>query len=320
MSVYSGGWNENSMNVIYGLSAITQAFPASTVAIGTFDGVHIGHQAIVRTAIEDAQRHQRPALIFTFDRHPAELIAPERVPGYLTTPSQRIRLLSELNPSSVIIAHFDMALSQLSPDDFVQGILKEKLNAQAIVVGKNFLFGQGRSGDVAYLERERERFGYRLYDLDAVEADGEPASSTRIRELLRQGEIAQAERILGHPYYLAGEVVKGQQLGRTLGFPTANLSLEVRQVVPLDGIYAVQVTLGDGRVLNGACSIGNRPTIEDAGHSIETYLLDFDEDIYGRKMEIRFVKRLREERKYDSLDALVGQIERDVSQAREILG
>lgn len=307
------------MNVIFGLSAITQAFPASTVAIGTFDGVHIGHQAIVRSAIEDAQRNQRPALIFTFDRHPAELVAPDRVPGYLTTPSQRLRLLSELNPSAIVVAHFDAALSQLAPDEFVQGILKDKLNAQAIVVGKNFYFGRGRSGDVAYLERSQERFGYRLCDLEAVEADGEPASSTRIRELLRQGEIEKAERILGRPYLLAGEVAQGLRLGRTLGFPTANLSLEVQQVVPLDGIYAVQVILEDGRTLKGACSIGVRPTIEGAGRSIETYLLDFDEDIYGRKMEIRFVRRLREERKYDSLDALTAQIERDVAEARAIL-
>jgi len=307
------------MNVFEGLETLPKPYTASSLAIGTFDGVHLGHQAIVRTAVEDARAHGRPALVLTFDRHPAELLAPERAPRMLTTPAQRNRYLADLGADGLVILRFDHSLSQLPPDVFLQSIVKDRLGARAIIVGADFCFGKGRAGDVAYLQGAQATFGFALHALQPVLMDGLPASSTRIRERLRAGDISEAERLLNHPFLLTGTVVEGQKLGRTLGYPTANLALTYRQVVPADGIYAVQAILDDGRIVAGACSIGNRPTIEGAGHSIETYLLDFSEDIYGRNMELRFVIRLRDELKFDSLEALTAQIALDVTAARSAL-
>lgn len=307
------------MILFEGLETLLTPFPRSTVAIGTFDGVHIGHQTVIRAAVEDARAHERPALVFTFDRHPQELLAPERAPHYLTTPAQRTRLIAQLDADGLVVARFDTRLSELSPETFLRDILKGMLGAEAIVVGTNFCFGKNRAGDIAYLEAKQSEFDYALHAFESVMVDGIPASSTRIRERLRAGDITEAEKVLGHPYWLAGTVVQGQQLGRQLGYPTANLALTVRQEVPADGIYAVRVTLDDGREIGGACSIGNRPTIEGAGRSIETYLLDFSEDIYGRSMEIRFLQRLRAEEKFDSLDALKVQMALDVEETRRVL-
>jgi riboflavin kinase/FMN adenylyltransferase len=307
------------MNLFEGLESVPNPFPSATVAIGTFDGVHIGHQAIIRAAVEDARAHTRPALVFTFDRHPKEIVAPDQVPPYLTTPEQRRRLIADLGADALIVARFDKALSQLFPDEFVETILQAKLGAKAVVVGQNFGFGRERAGNVAYLEQAQARFDFTLRAIEPVLMDGTPVSSTRIRDCLQSGDIRSAERLLGHPYLLAGTVVAGQRLGRQLGYPTANLALTYRQAVPADGIYAVYLHLSDGRIQPGACSIGSRPTVEGAGRAIETYLLDFDEDLYGQGVEIRFVERLREERKFESLEALVAQMARDVAQARRIL-
>jgi riboflavin kinase/FMN adenylyltransferase len=307
------------MKVYDGLDAVTAPFPASSVAIGTFDGVHVGHQAIIRAAVEDARRHDRPALVFTFDRHPIEFFAPERAPALITTPPQRNALIADLGADGLVIARFDYELAQLPPDAFMQHILKGLLGAKAIVEGVTFNFGKDRAGDVTYLERVQAQYDFVLRALEPVLIHDQPASSTRVRERLGVGDIAEAEAILGHPYLLVGTVVGGQRLGRTLGYPTANLELTYRQVVPADGIYAVIAMLDDGRAIGGACSIGERPTVEGAGHSIETFLLDFNADIYGRGMELRFVERLRAEEKFDSLDALVVQMARDVAKTREIL-
>jgi riboflavin kinase / FMN adenylyltransferase len=307
------------MRVFEGLEAVTTPFADSTVAIGTFDGVHLGHQAILRTAVADARRHSRPALVFTFDRHPAELLRPDRAPAMLTTPPQRNALIAAQGADGLVIARFTPELAELSPDEFVGGILKGLLGARAIVEGTNFSFGKDRAGNLAYLRRVQAQFYFELHALEPVMVDGSPASSTRVRELLAAGDAAEAEAVLGHPFLLAGTVVIGQRLGRQLGYPTANLALTYRQMVPGDGIYAVRAILDDGRTFDGACSIGNRPTVEGAGRSIETYLFDFNEDIYGRGMELRFVQCLRPEEKFASLDALIEQIARDVEQARAIL-
>lgn len=308
------------MQIIEGLEALDSPFVESTVAIGTFDGVHVGHQSIIRAAVADARAAARPALVFTFDRHPAELLAPEHVPGYLTTPEQRNRLIGSLGVDGLVVARFDRALSYLPPDDFVRRILCERLGVRSVVVGADFRFGRYRAGDVSFLRRTRQDAGFSVHALEPVLVGGEPASSTRIRDALRSGDIAQAETVLGHEYWFGGAVVLGQQLGRTLGFPTANLEATYGQVTPKDGIYAVRVRLDDGRLFGGAASIGNRPTVEGAGRSIEVNLFDFAEDLYGRSLEVRFLQRLREERKFDSLEALKGQMARDVESARRICG
>jgi riboflavin kinase / FMN adenylyltransferase len=306
------------MNVYNGLDALQEPFRRSTVAIGTFDGVHLGHQAVIQTATEDARQNNRRAVVFTFDRHPAELLAPDRVPGYLTTPAQRIPLIAAQGTEELVIVHFDSALAGLTAEEFVRMILKERLGAEAIVIGDDFHFGKNRSGNAEYLHSVQESFGFQLSVHAPVLLDGVPVHSSQIRALIREGKVSDAERLLGHPFLLSGRVVQGQQLGRTLGYPTANLALTVNQVVPADGIYAVEAILDDGRTFGGACSIGSRPTIAGAGRSIETYLFDFNGDIYGRGMELRFLHYLRPEVKFDSLDALVLQMAQDVKQARQI--
>ncbi|HLJ56020.1 MAG TPA: bifunctional riboflavin kinase/FAD synthetase [Chthonomonadaceae bacterium] len=307
------------MKLFDGLASLPRPAEPATVAIGTFDGVHVGHQAIIRTAVTDAAARSARSLVFTFDRHPADLLAPERAPDYLSTPSQRAAHIAALGVDGLVIARFDHDLASLPPEAFLEEIVRDRLGATAIVVGDNFSFGRNRAGTVALLEACQDRLGYRLTALPPVMVDGAPASSTRIRELLRAGEIEEAERVLGHAYWLEGTVVPGRRLGRELGFPTANLARAWRQVVPLDGIYAVRVRLDDGRELSGACSIGDRPTVDGAGRSIETFLLDFDEDIYGSAMSLRFVRRLRSELKFESLDALRRQMALDVVESRRIL-
>ncbi len=307
------------MKVLEGIETLTESFTRSTVAIGVFDGVHRGHQAILRAAVADAKANHRPALAFTFDRHPAELLAPERAPAYLTTPAQRNAYIAETGIDALVVARFTRELSELGPDAFLRDILKAKLGAEAIVEGEDFGFGKARAGTVEWLRGVQSQYDFTLHAIAPVSWRGIPVRSTKIRELLREGDPQQAEDLLGHPFLLAGTIVGGQRLGRTLGYPTANLAFAIRQVVPADGIYAVRATLDDGRTFGGACSIGNRPTVEGAGRSIETFIFDFSEDIYGRGMELQFVQRLRGEEKFDSLAALTAQMARDVDNAKAIL-
>ncbi len=303
-----------------GLEKIPAPFAATTVAIGTFDGVHVGHQAIIRTAVEDARTHGRPALVFTFDRHPAELLRPTEAPPYITTPRQRNRLIEQLGVDILVIAHFDTALANLGHEEFVERILVGLCGAKAVVEGRDFCFGKGRAGNLAYLLSVQAHYGFEVHAVDPVFVNGLPASSTRVRKCLRLGDIAEAEAVLGHPFWLEGRVVPGQRLGRKLGYPTANLVPTYRQVVPADGIYAVWVLVPQGGdLLPGVCSIGERPTVEGAGRAIEVYLFDFEGDLYDQILEVRFVRQLRNEERFDSLDALQAQMARDVAEAREVL-
>jgi riboflavin kinase/FMN adenylyltransferase len=307
------------MRIFTGLETVTKYAQSTTVAIGSFDGVHLGHQALIRRAAVDAQRNGRPLVVFTFDRHPAELLRPDVAPERITTAAQRAELIGSLGADDLVIARFDPALAEMDREMFLQSVLKDTLFASAIVEGKDFCFGRNRAGDLEYLRSQQKRLAYIVEALDPVEVDSVPVSSSRIRERIATGDIAGAEKLLGHPYLFKGTVVRGQQLGRQLGYPTANLSRHERQIVPADGIYAVLVRCQDGRVVQGACSIGWRPTVEGAGRSIEIYLLDFNEDLYDQELEVRFKKRLREELKFASLDELKVQIEADVILTRQVL-
>jgi len=306
------------MRVWQGLETITTPFPASSVAIGTFDGLHRGHQALIAAAIADARAKGRQAVVFTFDRHPAELVAPDRVPGYLSTPKQRVEILTALGVDDLVIARFDEKFRELSPESFLRFVVYGILGARALFVGPDFRFGCNHAGDVEYLRGAQDRYGFAVNVLDPVLVDGERASSTRVRQCLRAGDIEGAQRVMGHRYALSGTVVEGEKLGRELGYPTANLRLTRAQVVPADGIYAVWVEW-NGRRCKGACSIGVRPTVGGTERVIEVYLLDFTGDLYGETLELEFVARLREERKFDSLDALREQIARDVMQVDKLL-
>jgi riboflavin kinase/FMN adenylyltransferase len=306
------------MHVWVGLESIPEPFSAASVAIGTFDGVHRGHQALISAAVADARAHGRPSLVFTFDRHPSELLTPERAPGYLCTPAQRQQWIEELGVDHLVIARFDSSLREMTPEAFLRDILTKRLGARAVLVGEGFRFGRNQEGDIAFLEAQQERLGYTLHVLAPVLVGGERASSSRIRTLLRRGDLEAAEAILGRPYALTGVVVEGEKLGRRLGYPTANLRPVAPMVVPADGIYAVRVRWRERRA-KGACSIGMRPTVGGTQRTIEVFLLDFSGDLYGETLEIEFAARLRDELRFQTLEALVEQMGRDVAQVSDLL-
>lgn len=300
------------------LETICDPLEATSVAIGMFDGLHVGHQALIHDAVADARAHGRESAVFTFDRHPAELFAPDRAPGYLGFPAQRDALLAAMGVDHLVVARFDERFRDLSPESFLRFVLCGVLGARAVFVGEDFRFGHDHVGDVACLRDAQERWAYVLHVHAPVLVDGERASSSRIRALLREGDLARALRMLGHPYVLRGTVVRGQQLGRKLGFPTANVELERAQVVPADGVYVVWATV-NGRRHKGACSIGVRPAVGGTARTVEVYLLDFAGDLYGQTLDVEFAARLRDEANFETLEALTAQIARDVEQVRALL-
>ena len=306
------------MRVWRGLESIQEPFESCTLAIGVFDGIHAGHQALVRAAVENARQNQRRSAALTFDRHPLELIAPEKAPGYLTTERQRIRIFDSMGLSDLVIARFDDRFRDLSPEGFLRLVVCGVLGARAVFVGFDFRFGKDQAGDAKDLGSARSRCDFEAFVMDPVLIEGEKASSSRARELIRSGKLEAAARILGRPYAFVGRVVEGQKLGRRLGYPTANLISEIPMVLPADGIYAVWAHRGTEKI-KGACSIGLRPAVGGTDRTVEVFLLDFEGDLYGEELEVEFIQRLREERNFESLDALVEQIGRDVAQTREVL-
>jgi len=306
------------MRVWDGLESVRTPFPAATLAIGTFDGMHRGHQALIGAAVEDAKKENRESVVFTFNRHPSELVSPDRVPGYLTTPRQKLAPLESLNVDNLVVANFDERFRSLSPEAFLRFVVKGVLGAERVFVGFDFRFGHDQAGDPKYLNDARTRLDFETIVLNPIMVKGNRASSSRVRDLLRAGELAEALEVLGHPYTLSGKVVQGQQLGRSLGFPTANIAVTRRHVIPADGIYAVWAEVNGDRY-KGACSIGVRPTIGGRERAIEVYLLGFSGDLYGKTMDVEFVERLRDEARFDSLEILASQIAMDVRRVAEIL-
>ncbi len=289
--------------------------PTSVVTPGNHDGVHLGHRALLDAARALAAREHR-VVALTFDPHPAQVLAPHRAPPLLTTPARRADLLRRAGADHVEILPFDHALAQRSPEEFVDGVLVERLRAAGVVVGPDFRFGRGRAGDLATLRALGEERGFAVRAVGPVERAGAVVSSTRVRGLLTEGRVAEATALLGRVHDVGGVVVEGHRRGRTIGFPTANLDPEP-VLAPADGVYAV-VARVDDEIVRGVANLGVRPTLE-AGRSIEVHLFDFDRDIYGRAVRVGFVARLRGEVKFDGLDALKAQIARDADEARHAL-
>jgi riboflavin kinase/FMN adenylyltransferase len=303
-------------------SSSFQAPPNGTlVIIGNFDGVHLGHRAVLEAS--DAQAHARglATLVLTFDPHPSVVLgrAPDPV---LTTLERKIELLGRICPGlTVVVEPFTRELAGLSPAEFAQGVLEQALSAHVVVVGKNFRFGRGRAGDLALLEALGHSFGF---DVRAEPLRGDaagPYSSSRVREGILRGDLANAERLLGRPHALSGSVVRGAGRGRTIGVPTANLA-GVAEALPPYGVYACVVDRVDrdgARSLGkGVLNVGERPTL-GAGFSVEAHVFDFDGDLYGARLRLHLCARLREERRFDGIEALRAQIARDMQAARDAL-
>jgi riboflavin kinase/FMN adenylyltransferase len=295
----------------------------SVVTIGVYDGVHLGHHAVLRLVRELADARDLAAVCVTFDRHPAEVVRPESAPTLITSPQQKLELLDATGYLDLcFVLHFDEARSREPAEEFVREVLVNAAHARLVVVGADFHFGRGRGGDVALLQRMGAELGFEVIGLGLEAAPGGAIySSTHIRELLAAGDVAATAALLGRPHEVRGHVVEGDRRGRQLGYPTANIAVPGRCCLPADGIYAGTFIGADGVERPSALSLGRRPTFyESADMSLlEAYVLDFDGDLYGQDVRVRFVERLRGEVKFDSVDALVAQIERDVVDTRRVL-
>jgi riboflavin kinase/FMN adenylyltransferase len=295
----------------------------TVVCIGVFDGVHLGHQSLIAQARAAADEAGLPLVAVTIAPHPAALLRPGSAPKSLASLEHRMELLRKAGADEVEVLRFDEALAQLTPTEFARSVIVEQLRAKIVVVGANFLFGVKASGDVDQLSNLGDEFGFSVCAV-ALESDGEPWSSTRIRSLLLQGEIAEANHILGRSYRIEGTVVHGDHRGRELGFPTANLQVAGEPIVPADGVYAGILTVrsdsGAGTSMPAAVSVGTNPQFDGQEQRIESYVLDrTDLDLYGHNVLVDFVGFIRGQATFDSLEAFIAQMGDDVEQARAML-
>ncbi|TPJ52262.1 MULTISPECIES: bifunctional riboflavin kinase/FAD synthetase [unclassified Mesorhizobium] len=311
------------MDAFQHLSA-TAPLPADlrggVVAIGNFDGVHRGHQAVLERALAEARRRGVPALVLTFEPHPRKIFRPEIPLFVLTPPPMKARLLSLLGFAALVEQPFTRDFASLSAEAFVTDVLERTLGITHAVTGFDFHFGKDRQGGPAYLMAAGERHGFGVTLVDAFrDESAEVVSSSRIRALLCEGAVAEAAGLLGYRFTVESEVVDGQKLGRTLGFPTANMRLPAEATLR-EGIYAVRFRRADGRLHDGVASFGRRPTVDDDGAPLlETFVFDFSGDLYGEICQVSFFGYLRSEVKFDGLDALVAQMKRDEAEARALL-
>jgi riboflavin kinase / FMN adenylyltransferase len=306
------------MELITGGAALPHALRGGIVALGNFDGFHAGHQAVVGAARDWARKLGRPALVASFDPHPARLFQPATPPFALSTIAQRAAWLEAFGMDGLVMMKFDRALASLSPAEFVDDWLVTRLGVAGVVTGGDFTFGQARAGDVGELSRLGLASGFAARVVDAVADDGGIISSTRVRALLREGRPGHAADLLTRPFSIAGVVEHGAKLGRTLGFPTANIVLG-DYVRPAYGVYAVRVRLADGSLVDGVANLGIRPMIEPPVELLETWLMDWDGDLYGQTIRVELVAYLRPEMKLPGLEALQRQIATDVVAARKAL-
>ncbi|MEP7275580.1 MAG: bifunctional riboflavin kinase/FAD synthetase [Betaproteobacteria bacterium] len=299
------------MRVIRGLP--TSADVPVALTIGNFDGVHRGHQAMLARLVEGAEDLRLAPAVLTFDPHPREFFAPDHAPPRVSTIRTRLEAFRTLGVARTIVARFDRRLASLTPEAFIHDVLEGALNARWVLVGDDFRFGKGRAGDLAMLRAHARQFS--VEGLSTVEVDAERASSSAVRAALAAGDLARAKALLGRSYTIGGRVAHGDKLGRSLGFPTANLPL--RRPPPLAGIFAARVHGLGSAPRAGVASIGVRPTVKSAGKPLlEVFIFDFDQPIYGRRITVEFLHKLRDEARYPDLAALTRQIHSDAQQAR----
>ncbi|WP_375392849.1 bifunctional riboflavin kinase/FAD synthetase [uncultured Sphingomonas sp.] len=306
------------MERLDGGSTVPPDLAGGIVALGNFDGFHLGHQAVVGRAVARARAERRPALVATFDPHPVRHFRPDTPPFRLTTLHQRERLFAAAGADAMVVFGFDGALAGLTAERFVAERLVAGLRAAGVVTGEDFTFGKAKGGNVGVLAALGRAHGFAAETVGPVTLDGAPVSSSRIRAALQAGDAREAARLLTRPYAIEGIVRHGDKLGRTIGYPTANIELGP-YLRPAYGIYAVRGRLADGTVLDGAANLGVRPTFEPPKELLEPYFFDFAGDLYGQTIEVELVDYLRPEAKFDGLAALQAQMERDCERARAVL-
>ena len=299
------------MELIRGLHNLRLNHHGCVATIGNFDGVHLGHQAVIGQLVERSAQLGLPAVVIAFEPHPQEYFRQHKAPPRLTRFREKVEMLRRFSVDRLLCLTFNRSLSLFSANEFIQRVLLDGLGVRYLVVGDDFRFGHDRQGDFALLQQAGTEHGFQVANMHTFAIDGERVSSTRIRAALAIGNMAQAERLLGRCYRMSGRVARGEKLGRKLGFPTANIYLH-RKVSPLEGIFAVEVFGLEKEPLTGVASIGNRPTVGGTQTLLEVYLFDFDRHIYGRHLQVSFLHKLREQIRFDSLDELKQQIQRDV--------
>lgn len=304
------------MRIVRGIASYRADTRPSAVALGVFDGVHLAHRAILGAAVEDARAADINAVACTFDRHPMEILQPERAPAPITTLEERLGLIAETGVEATLVLTFDRELAAVEPEAFVKDILLTRMQAREIVVGFNHRFGHRARGDARMLEGLADQLGFRARVVPPMAVDGVPVSSTEIRAALQRGEVRRAAAFLGRPYGIAGSVAAGAGRGRTLGFPTANIATDRALLIPT-GVYLGRLSV-DGRPRPAVVNVGVRPTFGETSLAIEAHLLDFSGDLYGRPVRLEFLERIRDEKRFGSVDELKAQIERDIATAREM--
>lgn len=296
--------------LIRGLYSLRPCHGDSIATIGNFDGVHLGHQAVLRQLIAKAVECQRSSLLITFEPSPDEFFARERAPARLTGLREKLEALRPYSLDWVLCLRFNYSLASMEAEDFIREVLVEKLKIRYLIAGDDFRFGRGRRGDFTLLQKTGEYYGFEVARMHTFYLENERVSSTRIRKALAQSDLTEAEKLLGRPYSMSGRIVQGDKRGRTLGFPTANIDLHQRKA-PLNGVFAVEVYGLEKAPLPGIANLGVRPTIGGQRTLLEVHLLDFKRDIYGCYIQVIFLRQLRQEKRFESLSALRQQIEKD---------
>lgn len=304
------------MELIRGIHNIRPRHHGCVLTIGNFDGVHLGHQALLRQLKKEGQRLGLPTMVMIFEPQPLELFAPEKAPARLTRLRDKCKYLAQVGIDFLLCVNFDTPFSTIGAEDFISQLLVDRLGVKFLMVGDDFRFGAQRQGNISLLKAAGEKLGFAVANTESFCESGKRISSTMIRHALRDDNLAMVESLLGRPYSICGRVVHGDELGRTIGFPTANLPMK-RLVTPVKGVYAVEVLgLGD-KPLPGVANIGTRPTVSGVRQQLEVHLLDIDMDLYGRHLEVIIREKIRNEQRFASLDALKQQIENDAVDARK---
>ena len=305
------------MLLITDLSKITERFAKSVITLGNFDGIHLGHQELVRMVIRRAREINGQSMVVTFRPHPLKVLAPETCPPLISIYEEKIQLFEKLGIDVLVKIPFSLHFAQMTPREFVKDVLCDTLGAKDIFVGYNYRFGKGREGTTQMLKQMGREFGFNVHEVEQISLNGEVISSTKIRQLLVAGEVEHAARLLGRPYAITGIVIKGDSRGKTLGFPTANIASK-HSIIPSNGVYAVKL-LARERCLDSIVNIGVRPTFDTKSLAIEVHVFNFNEDLYGEEVTFFFMRRIREEKKFDTAEDLIVQIKKDIITAKEIL-
>lgn len=303
-----------------GALTIDPPLEGSVVTLGSFDGLHIGHQALIRQACDEGRRLGIPAVGYTFHPHPARVLAPRFAPRMLMSLPRRVDGLHGLGLDHVVVEPFDAAFADLEADAWVRNWVAPRLRPRAIVIGFNFTYGKDRAGTPDSLRRLGQELGFSIHEVAPVQIGGLSVSSTKVREFVQNGNVEGAEELLGRPFVLVGKVVEGEQRGRQIGLPTANLDPD-SEVLPAHGVYATEaLPQAGGAPRPAVTNVGLRPTFAGDQVTVETHLLDFEADLYGQLLEVRFRRRIRGEMRFDGPEALVAQVRRDIGAARRLLG